>query len=90
MASPLSTRDHSKIKTWIEKRGGKPALASGTPGELRIDFGKPLEKVEQVGWNDFFRSFDEQRLNFLYDPEKKSTFNKFIDDNELNNFLAKR
>lgn len=82
MASALETRDHDKIRKWIEERDGKPAQVKGTGGLLRVDFGKPEESLEQIGWEDFFKKFDESDVSFLYDPEPESRFNKFVHDDK--------
>ena len=80
MASALETRDHGKIRDWIEKRGGRPAQVKGAGGLLRIDFGEPEEKPKEISWGDLFSKFDASSIPFLYDPEPKSRFNKFVRD----------
>ncbi|WAC14499.1 hypothetical protein [Dyadobacter pollutisoli] len=88
-----STRDHDTIRSWVEKRGGKPATVKGTgnskgdTGILRIDFpgytGK--DTLEEISWEDFFAKFDESKLEFLYQDKssdgKESRFNKFVSSN---------
>jgi hypothetical protein len=53
---------------------------SETAGLLRIDFpgytGK--DTLEPIDWDEFFEKFDEAKLAFLYDTDKKSKFNKFV------------
>ncbi len=83
MASAKETRDHEEIRKWAEERDGHPAVAKGTEGKgegglLRIDFGEPEESLEAIDWDEFFRIFDERGVTFLYSPEKKSRFNKFV------------
>jgi hypothetical protein len=80
MSSALETRDHKKIRDWVEQRGGKPAQVKGTGGLLRIDFGEPEPSLEPISWEDFFSKFDESNVKFLYDPDRKSRFNKFVRD----------
>ena len=80
MADALETKDHSKIRKWIEERNGRPSRVKGTGGLLRIDFGTPEESLEQISWEDFFKTFDENNLTFLYDPGSDSRFNKFVRD----------
>lgn len=80
MASAVETTDHQTIRKWAEERGGHPAQVKGTGGLLRIDFGEPEESLEQIGWEDFFKVFDQRKIKFLYDPEHKSRFNKFVRD----------
>ena len=45
---------------------------------LRIDFGKPEEHLERLGWERFFEIFDDSGIKFLYDPEGHMT--KFVRD----------
>jgi hypothetical protein len=80
MSSALETRDHKKIRDWAEARGGKPAQVKGTGGLLRIDFDEPEESFESISWEEFFSKFDESKIRFLYDPDKDSSFNKFVRD----------
>jgi hypothetical protein len=83
MASANETRDHEEIRKWAESRGGHPAVVKGTHGKkegglLRIDFGEPEDSLEAISWDEFFEIFDERGVTFLYSPEKKSRFNKFV------------
>ncbi len=82
------TTDHEEIKAWAEKRGGKPAIVKGTEykgtaaGLLRIDFGEKDEALKEISWEEFFDTFDQKNLAFLYQEEapggKLSRFFKFI------------
>ena len=82
------TTDHDTIRRWIEERGGRPAHVKGTGGGdddaglLRIDFGEPEENLEEVSWDEFFQTFDENDLEFLYQEQTKdggtSRFSKFV------------
>ncbi len=90
--SSKSTTDHEEIKRWAEARGGRPAIVKGTEGRgpgaglLRIDFVGDGEgkdpKLEEVSWDEFFRTFDEKHLSFLYQDEaaqgKERRFFKFV------------
>lgn len=81
------TRDHATIRRWIEERGGKPAFVKGTEnpeedsGLLRVMF-RDEEDLEEVSWDDFFDTFDERGLTFLYQEQtsagEESRFFKFI------------
>jgi hemerythrin superfamily protein len=84
-----TTIDHATIQKWVEQRGGHPAHVKATgsstdPGVLRIDFpGFSGEaKLEQIGWDQFFDSFDRNELAFIYQDrtrgEKESRFNKLV------------
>lgn len=84
MSESVQTTDHKEIRGWIEKRGGHPSRVKGAKegGLLRVDFGKPEENLEKIGWDDFFAIFDENELSFLYQDKTKdgktSRFNKFV------------
>lgn len=84
-----TTIDHPTIQKWVEQRGGHPAHVKATgssadPGVLRIDFpGFSGEgKLEQIGWDQFFESFDRNELAFIYQDRtrggKESRFNKLV------------
>ena len=84
-----TTIDHATIQKWVEQRGGHPAHVKATgssadPGVLRIDFpGFSGEgKLEQIGWDQFFESFDRNELAFIYQDRtrggKESRFNKLV------------
>jgi hypothetical protein len=84
--SSQTTIDHDAIRQWVESRDGQPATVKGTErdsetaGLLRIDFpgysGK--DTLEPIDWDEFFEKFEEAKLAFLYDTDKKSKFNKFV------------
>lgn len=84
MSSSQKTTDHDSIKAWAEARDGHPARVkgSGEGGILRIDFGKPEDRLEEISWEEFFEVFDENKLEFLYQDKtedgKTSRFNKFV------------
>jgi hypothetical protein len=81
----LITTDHEVIQAWARERGAEPATVPGSeyegrPGRLRLDFpGYGGEGLEHISWDDWFRTFDERRLNFIYQEHKKdgSTSNFF-------------
>jgi len=84
------TTDHETIKRWTEERGGWPAAVksthrAGDPGILRIDFrdpdGKADEGLEPICWEEFFETFENRNLAFLYQDEiegEKSRFFKIV------------
>jgi hypothetical protein len=87
MSSGKKTRDHEFIRKWAEERGGHPTTVrdtddKGEAGILRLDFDPPDTELERIGWDEFFRKFDEADLTFLYqektDAGKPSRFHKFI------------
>ena len=74
----LVTTNHDVIRQWAEQRGGVPATVRGTEhgdhlGVLRFEFprGGSEDRLEQVSWDEWFKTFDERRLNFLYQEERK-------------------
>jgi hypothetical protein len=78
-----TTTDHDVIRKWAEKRGGRPARVKGTGGSedaglLRLDFGTPEEDLEAIEWEQFFETFDESGLAFVYDDAPESRFGKFV------------
>src|SRR3954451_21105754 len=87
MSDSETTTDHNAIKKWAEERDGHPATVrateeDGRAGVLRIDFGPREERLEGIGWDEFFRKFDDSRLAFLYQDRTKdgklSRFHKFV------------
>jgi hypothetical protein len=79
----LATTSHEVIRQWAEERGGRPATVEGTEhgdrlGVLRFDFGDDTPKLRHVSWDEWFRTFDERGLNFIYQEERsdgrQSTF----------------
>lgn len=76
------TQSHEDIRTWASERGGRPARVEGTQ-ILRIDFddAEPDDRLEEIDWDEFFATFDEAGLNFLYEPAGESRFNKFVRGN---------
>ena len=71
----LVTTHHDVIREWAESRGGVPATVEGTEhgdhlGVLRFDFGDKDEKLREVGWDEWFATFDARRLNFIYQEER--------------------
>lgn len=84
-----TTTDHHTIRQWAEARDGKPARVSSTAsgdaehaGVLRINFpGYAEENLEDIDWDTFFSTFEEQQLAFVYQDKTSdgstSRFNKF-------------
>ncbi|WP_136651789.1 hypothetical protein [Paracoccus aeridis] len=87
MSTSETTTDHDTIRKWIEDRGGVPTVVKGTEddegeGILRIDFAERDEKLEEISWDEFFDTFEDRGLAFLYQDEtkdgKESRFFKFV------------
>jgi len=87
MAESKTTTNHDEIRRWVDARGGRPAAVRDTgngddAGILRIDFGDQDEGLEEISWEEFFQTFDESDLAFLYQDEtaegSESRFNKFV------------
>lgn len=71
----LVTTHHEVIKQWAEARDGQPATVEGTEhdnhlGVLRFDFGGDSENLRHVSWEEWFKTFDERQLNFIYQEER--------------------
>jgi hypothetical protein len=91
-AASRTTTNHDEIRKWVEERNGKPSFVkntdNGDTGLLRINFPgySGEDTLEEVSWDEFFRTFDEKNLQFLYQAEtadgKESRFNKFISGNQ--------
>jgi hypothetical protein len=91
MASSKTTRNHDEIRKWAESRGAVPCEVAGTerkgqPGILRFEFPQARnrndENLREISWDSFFRKFDENNLELLYQEQTaegaKSNFNKLI------------
>ena len=89
MSDSKTTTDHKEIKSWAEKRGGKPSVVKGTEenqepaGLLRIHFSDESDgQLKNVSWDEFFDTFEEKKLAFLYQDKtkdnKESRFFKFV------------
>ncbi|TQJ39681.1 Rho termination factor-like protein [Arthrobacter sp. SLBN-112] len=71
----LATTHHEVIRQWAEERGGVPATVDGTEhgdhlGVLRIDFRDKDANLREVSWEEWFKTFDERRLNFIYQEQR--------------------
>lgn len=87
MAAGSTTTDHAVIRRWAEQRGGRPTVVKGTEGGdgegiLRFDFAEPDEKLDEIPWDEFFRTFEDRRLALLYQDRTEdgriSRFFKFV------------
>jgi len=81
--------DREEIRQWAEERGAHPACVRGTGnkkdlGVLRLDFPgyTGRDKLEEIGWDEFFDKFEERGLSLLVQDTtargQKSNFNKLI------------
>ena len=81
--------DHEEIRQWAEDRKAHPACVRGTGkkgdvGILRLDFPgyTGAEKLQEIGWDEFFEKFDERGLALLVQDKtargQKSNFNKLV------------
>lgn len=82
------TVNHNEIRRWVEQRGGHPACVKGTERSdsclLRIDYpGFGGEgRLEPIEWDEFFDTFDKNKLAFVYQETKDgnpSRFSKLVD-----------
>ena len=73
----LVTTDHQVIQRWAQQREAAPATVPGTEhdghvGVLRLDFpGYGGRQLEHISWDQWFDTFDQRGLNFIY-QEKSS------------------
>jgi hypothetical protein len=69
MADSISTTDHNEIRRWAESNGGRPARVVGCEAALRIDFPgeDDGENLEAISWEEFFDTFEQENLVFLYE-----------------------
>lgn len=73
----LITTNHDVIKQWAEARDATPATVPGTEhgdrlGVLRFNFpGYGGKDLQEVSWDEWFKTFDERQLNFIYQEHKK-------------------
>lgn len=74
----LVTRNHEVIRRWAEERGAKPSTVPGTRhqktlGVLRFDFpGYGGKELEETTWEEWFATFDERQLVFLFQERLKN------------------
>ena len=72
----------SLTSTALKPARVKATAGKGGDGILRIDFGEPEASLETISWDDFFATFDENDLAFLYQDRtsdgKTSRFFKFV------------
>lgn len=73
----LVTTSHEVIKRWARERQAKPATIEGTqrngrPGVLTFNFPgwRESRRLKPVSWVDWFRTFDQRRINFIYQEQK--------------------
>lgn len=61
-----TTTENSRIRHWIEARGGHPArIKDASDSEtVRVDFSS--ESMDDISWDEFFQGFDGSRLAFLH------------------------
>jgi hypothetical protein len=73
----LVTTNHDVIRAWADARGAKPATVPGTErgdrlGVLTLDFpGYGGENLREVSWDEWFRTFDERGLRFIFQEHTK-------------------
>jgi hypothetical protein len=71
----LVTTHHGVIKEWAEARDATPSTVEGTKhgdhlGVLRFDFGGDSDRLQHVSWDDWFATFDDRGLNFIYQENR--------------------
>src|SRR3979411_2338208 len=74
----LATRNHDVIRRWAEERGATAATVPGREhdghlGVLTFDFpGYGGERLQHVSWDEWFRTFDERSLVFVFQEHLKA------------------
>ncbi|MEV5412815.1 Rho termination factor N-terminal domain-containing protein [Thermopolyspora sp. NPDC052614] len=72
----LVTTGHEVIRQWAGSRDATPSTVKGTehegrPGVLRFDFpGYGGDKLRHVTWDEWFGTFDQRGLNFIYQESR--------------------
>lgn len=68
----LVTRSHDVIRAWAEARGAEPAtVGDGDVRVLRFDFpGYGGDDLRRISWDEWFATFDDRNLNFIYQEHK--------------------
>jgi hypothetical protein len=90
MSETLTLDDHQAIREWAAARAGNPAFISTSDDSapvLRIvfepeyfaDVERPLDAggLEVVGWDDWFRVFDEEKLVMLVSKERPGKLDNY-------------
>jgi hypothetical protein len=74
----MTTSSHDVIRRWAEERQAQPATVPGTehdghPGVLAFDFpGYGGERLQPISWEEWFRTFDERNLVFVFQEHLKA------------------
>lgn len=75
----LVTANHDVIRRWARARGAKPATIAGTehrgrPGVLTFNVPgyRESSRIRQITWDEWFRTFDERRLNLVYQEQLRN------------------
>lgn len=82
------TVENPTIRSWAEKRGGKPAFLNhdntGRAGDmLKIIFpGETTENHDMLTWDQFFNIFEQNNLKLLYIDEDEKQFYRMVNRND--------
>ena len=80
----LWTKRHQIVRHWAEERGAVPAAVPGTEQNgglcvLRFDFPDSADQnLMHISWEQFFKTFDECDLTFVYQETQKSGQKSFF------------
>ena len=71
----LVTRNPDVIRRWADERGARPAIAGrrnpqDPPRVLRLDFPGYRGDLEPISWDEWFRTFTERGLLFVFQEHK--------------------
>lgn len=91
MSDSKKTTDHDEIQKWAEARDGKPMKVKETDsgdgeGMIRLAFpnhSQNDDKLEKIGWSEFFAIFESNKLAMIYDADKgkDNNFHKLVSRN---------
>ena len=67
-AETTTEQDESALDRAARRPTGQGERNRSDDGEgiLRVDFADPDDKLEPIAWEEFFKTFEDRRLAFLY------------------------
>ncbi|ANM12110.1 UNVERIFIED_ORG: hypothetical protein GGI57_005986 [Rhizobium aethiopicum] len=66
MARFGTTADYTRIRHWIEERGGHPARIKDARDSETVGVDFSSKPMEEISWDEFFQGLDGSRLAFLH------------------------
>jgi len=72
------TTNFSKVKEWIERHSGFPAIVKGLSADeydrsdmIEVAFDPDNPELERVSWEEFFDWFEEEHLALRYETKEE-------------------